>query len=660
MTPHARPPAARSRVRAALAVGALTLLVASALAVPAAPPAGAATPPPIVTTTNPTVVAGRPMEVFVGFFPTDHLVRTYLGVTPLAELRTGSSGSAETYVPVPVGLIAGPTQLVATDALTGLTVTTPVTVRTDWQQQGSDPGHAGSNPGQQLLTPSTVGQAVTRWQVTDPGPDEIPSQPVVTLDSRGASRVLVLRGARLTASRTTDGGTVWERTFTGSGYGTDFAAGPDGFGYVVRGGSVSRIDLFDGSTVWTKDLGLGASVSAQSLTWASRIEGAVVVTANTVPADPAVAGTGLVACYDAVSGRLLWAFRTGVPVTEAAVQDGSGPPARVFVGTTTGKVFALSLTDSALLWSVQTGAQRLGRPSYADGTVVFAATTVFGPNPSGPVGAYAFTADRGRALWHYDTGYGVGTATRAAIAGGTAYLGFTESGYYPERAEIRAVDLATGSTRWVTPAPFQTAWERGMSDPAVAGGVVYLGSCGPNHLFLGYAAASGTKLLDLAQNCGSGAPANQRLYLADQLRSTALGLRTEVAPLAVLNDSVTGTGAEQIDYSGGWRVGHTAGEYRGDDHYSYTMDATATVRFTGTGVRWWYTEQRDHGIAAVSIDGGPETLVNQQTASGTVLAAWTSPVLSRGPHVLRVRVTGTKSNGSTSSVVTLDRVDVVR
>ena len=94
--------------------------------------------------------------------------------------------------------------------------------------------------------------------------------------------------------------------------------------------------------------------------------------------------------------------------------------------------------------------------------------------------------------------------------------------------------------------------------------------------------------------------------------------------------------------------------------WSAEVGPTATLTFTGTRVTYRAVTASHHGIAAVSIDGGAETLVDLYSAAKTGdVPVWTSPTLPIGRHTLRIRVTGTRSSASTSTGVTIDRVDVV-
>ena len=132
--------------------------------------------------------------------------------------------------------------------------------------------------------------------------------------------------------------------------------------------------------------------------------------------------------------------------------------------------------------------------------------------------------------------------------------------------------------------------------------------------------------------------------------------------VVTINDTVTGTGMNQFDYVGtGWQTSHNSGEYNGDDHYDASGNSRdyVSMQFNGTSVTYWYSVASHHGIAGVSIDGGPESLVDQYSSSrsdGT--AHWTSAQLNNGVHTIKIRLTGNKNSHSSSNVITLDRLDI--
>lgn len=79
--------------------------------------------------------------------------------------------------------------------------------------------------------------------------------------------------------------------------------------------------------------------------------------------------------------------------------------------------------------------------------------------------------------------------------------------------------------------------------------------------------------------------------------------------------------------------------YLNDNSWSGTTNSYYQVRFNGTKIDLYGPRAPNHGIAAVSIDGGPETLVDFYSASRLDnILVWRSPVLASG--------TGSTSSGS--------------
>ncbi|MFB6725519.1 family 43 glycosylhydrolase [Kribbella sp. NPDC056345] len=128
-----------------------------------------------------------------------------------------------------------------------------------------------------------------------------------------------------------------------------------------------------------------------------------------------------------------------------------------------------------------------------------------------------------------------------------------------------------------------------------------------------------------------------------------------------INDTQTGTGLNQVEYAGNWSSGSGCGNqcFWSDDHWSNDPAASATIRFTGTQVALLSVIDRGNGIAAISIDGGPEQHVDYYSSIrvGEHLT-YLSPALSPGPHTLKIRVTGDKNPASSSTVISLDRIEV--
>ncbi len=74
---------------------------------------------------------------------------------------------------------------------------------------------------------------------------------------------------------------------------------------------------------------------------------------------------------------------------------------------------------------------------------------------------------------------------------------------------------------------------------------------------------------------------------------------------------VFGTGINEIDYSPDWRHSKANLESSGSDSYCGMANGVATARFVGTGVRYYGFAEANHGMIALSIDDGPETIVDQ-------------------------------------------------
>ena len=118
---------------------------------------------------------------------------------------------------------------------------------------------------------------------------------------------------------------------------------------------------------------------------------------------------------------------------------------------------------------------------------------------------------------------------------------------------------------------------------------------------------------------------------------------------------------QKAQYAGNWSAGSSCGVqcFWGNDHWSSEVNASVTYSFNGSRVALLSVKDTGNGIAAVSIDGGAETLVDLYAAarSGEQLQ-WLSPALFSGNHTLRVRVSGQKNNASSGITISADRVEV--
>ncbi|WP_411168914.1 glycoside hydrolase [Clostridium sp. MB05] len=126
-----------------------------------------------------------------------------------------------------------------------------------------------------------------------------------------------------------------------------------------------------------------------------------------------------------------------------------------------------------------------------------------------------------------------------------------------------------------------------------------------------------------------------------------------------INDTIVGNQQEKFNYVGNWNYKAGISAFSNDCHWTETADSYFESKFTGTQVSLYGEKNTYHGIAAISIDGGPEVKVNcyaPTRADNTLL--YTSPLLESGEHTIKVRATGEKDPNSTSIVLTADRLDV--
>lgn len=142
---------------------------------------------------------------------------------------------------------------------------------------------------------------------------------------------------------------------------------------------------------------------------------------------------------------------------------------------------------------------------------------------------------------------------------------------------------------------------------------------------------------------------------------TATGQYSAPLPtdMIVVNDSVVGTSDNQFQYFGSWGYSGQAGCYDGDNTWSNTTNDHYQISFTGVQVSLYASFAPTHAIAAISIDGGSETMVDFYSSyRNDGISVYSSPVLPYGHHTLNVRDTGTHYSSSTNYYITADKVDI--
>ncbi len=140
----------------------------------------------------------------------------------------------------------------------------------------------------------------------------------------------------------------------------------------------------------------------------------------------------------------------------------------------------------------------------------------------------------------------------------------------------------------------------------------------------------------------------------------------------LVNGNVTGTGLNQFNYSGAWATESGVSDAVGQDlQSSQRANDSFEFKFIGKQIRWYGEAGPGNGKVAISLNGGNESVINcyaEEKYMGSRSAPhylfYESSILSNStqsngqPHVLRVRVLGTKEKASTSAKIGSDSVKV--
>jgi GDSL-like Lipase/Acylhydrolase family len=120
----------------------------------------------------------------------------------------------------------------------------------------------------------------------------------------------------------------------------------------------------------------------------------------------------------------------------------------------------------------------------------------------------------------------------------------------------------------------------------------------------------------------------------------------------------SGTDLNSVQYSGSWQ----SISRKGDRNSIYTaseQDATYEVKFWGQNARLFGGKGKDEGIAAISIDGGAETLTDLYShKSKNNALIFNADHLQNGLHTIKVRVSGHKNTKSSGTSVNLGKLRV--
>ena len=98
-------------------------------------------------------------------------------------------------------------------------------------------------------------------------------------------------------------------------------------------------------------------------------------------------------------------------------------------------------------------------------------------------------------------------------------------------------------------------------------------------------------------------------------------------------------------------VGNPPDAYDGSNSWDNATGDYVTFTFTGVQIKFYGVLNTLHGIGAVSLDGGSETMIDYYSAKRLAdQLMWTSPMLPAGTHTFKLRVTGTKIPAALSTL----------
>jgi lysophospholipase L1-like esterase len=129
----------------------------------------------------------------------------------------------------------------------------------------------------------------------------------------------------------------------------------------------------------------------------------------------------------------------------------------------------------------------------------------------------------------------------------------------------------------------------------------------------------------------------------------------------IIEDASTAsaTGLNTVKYTGTWRNEPLPGSPTRDSYLSSDLNATYEVTFRGDRIRLFGNKDSDNGIAAISIDGGPEVITDLFSSNPLNDALlYQSGTLGNGFHTIKVRVTGQQSTSSIGTTIDIGKLEV--
>lgn len=411
---------------------------------------------------------GATIEVKGKHFAPNEAVDVYFDNTDELLVATNGRGGFRNHnLPLPADALPGDHWVTAIGRRSGLAAQASVAVGTDWSMYNFGPERNGYNPYENVLAPDNVSGLSLSWSEPIGEDSFVNSSPAVV---GGVLYVGVHDGSTnnaLLAFDASSGAPLWAAQ-AATGFGTQSSpAVANGAVYI---GAQEQIYAYDAAT--------GAQL------WVVNTTGEVYSSPTIVNSVVYVGATdGSLYALNASTGAQIWAANTGSPlycspavVNGVVYVGGSGYPMMVS---------AYNASTGALLWNANTGddGSVRGAPSVAGGIVYFGSTDYSDAD------LLAYEAATGSLVWSARLGRVIDSTP--AVANGVAYVE-TDGQYTHTDNDVIAMNAATGAVIWSAKVPTANGGGVIMSAPAVANGVVYVGS--GNGVMYAFDAASGAQL----------------------------------------------------------------------------------------------------------------------------------------------------------------------
>ena len=406
----------------------------------------------------------------MGFGALETIDVTFDGA-PLRHAVTGPGGTLFTRITVPASALPGPHTVGATGETSGRSAQAPLTVRTEWTKFHFDDTNSGFNPYENVLNASNVSGLVEKWRFPTHAP--IYGSPAIA----GGVVYAGSTDQYVYALNAATGKMAWRVPVS---YVSSAPAVANGMVYVSTGGPVVALDARTGARVWTFHTYRGGFVSSPTVSNGVVYVGSEAtatlfalnantgkelwsfVSSNQIGSSPAVVDGVVYICVgdfnlyalDAATGDELWSFPADSYTSSPAVVDGV-----VYIEGFDGTVRAVEASTGAELWAFPTGATISGSAAVAGGVVYVGSDNGI---------LYAVDAATGIERWRFDAGHSfVGSPVAAADVVYAMSLDDT----------LYALNAANGTNLWSVP---MQSWFVGDPSPAVANGILYVGSYDKN------------------------------------------------------------------------------------------------------------------------------------------------------------------------------------